>query len=112
MWSTNCQCLAEYDEVIAAKDLVIEELKQQLSSHTVSDVQVAGSHNSRVMDSHETSVREEIHTREASVHLYLHQGVPTLGELDHGDGQLVAGGAPPQSTRSTHRFAQEKEASR
>lgn len=34
LWRTTCQCLAEYDEVIAAKDSEIEELKRQLSSHT------------------------------------------------------------------------------
>ena len=31
-WRTNCQCLAEYDEVIAARDAEIEELKRQLHS--------------------------------------------------------------------------------
>lgn len=37
LWRTNCQCLAEYDEVIVAKDSEIEELKRQLSSHTGGD---------------------------------------------------------------------------
>ena len=35
LWHTNCQCLAEYDEVIAASDAEIEELKRQLHSLSV-----------------------------------------------------------------------------
>ena len=30
LWRTNCQCLAEYDTMITAKDNEIEELKRQL----------------------------------------------------------------------------------
>ena len=32
LWRTNCQCMAEYDDEIAAKDNEIEELRHQLSS--------------------------------------------------------------------------------
>ena len=35
MWHTNCQCLAEYEEVIAAKDTEIEELKCRLRSQAI-----------------------------------------------------------------------------
>lgn len=32
MWRANCECLAEYDEIIAAKDAEIERLKESLGS--------------------------------------------------------------------------------
>ena len=35
MWHTNCQCLAEYDQIIMTKDVAIEELNHQLCSLTV-----------------------------------------------------------------------------
>ena len=35
LWYTNCQCMAEYDDEIAAKDNEIEELRYQLSSRSV-----------------------------------------------------------------------------
>ena len=34
LWRTNCQCMAEYDDEIAAKDNEIEELRHQLSSRS------------------------------------------------------------------------------
>ena len=47
-WQTNCQCLAEYDAVISAKDSEIEELKRRLStlrapSETHSEAVTSGS---------------------------------------------------------------------
>ena len=35
LWRTNCQCLAEYDGVILAKECEIEELKHQLHSQSL-----------------------------------------------------------------------------
>ena len=35
LWRTNCQCLAEYDGVILAKECEIEELKCQLHSQSI-----------------------------------------------------------------------------
>ena len=35
LWRTDCQCLAEYDGVILAKECEIEELKRQLHSQSI-----------------------------------------------------------------------------
>ena len=34
MWRSNCRCLAEYDSVVAEKDVEIEELKHSLQEAT------------------------------------------------------------------------------
>ena len=58
---TNCQCLAEYDEVIAARDAKIEELKRQLHSLSVrSEPHPPVTHET---DYHEIRLVEELHTR-------------------------------------------------
>ena len=47
LWRTNCQCLAEYDEILAQKDTEIERLKQLLeeAGHTAeSPVSESDSH--------------------------------------------------------------------
>ena len=56
-WRTNCQCLAEYDEVVAARDAEIEELKRQLHSLSVlSEPHPPITHET---DYHETRLVEE-----------------------------------------------------
>ena len=54
-WRTNFQCLAEYDEVIAARDAEIEELKCQLHSLSVRS-------EPHPPVTHETQLVEESHT--------------------------------------------------
>ena len=57
VWRTNCQCLAECDEEITAKNVEIEELKHQLHSLTVaSNLPAADMH----VDSPEAHGRGEI----------------------------------------------------
>ena len=64
MWHTNCQCSAECDEEITAKNVEIEELKRQLHSLTVASNLHAAD---MLVDSSEAHGRREI-CRPESVH--------------------------------------------
>ena len=61
IWRTNCQCLAEYDEVIVAKDLEIKELKRQLRFQTVASDPLSA--ETRLVDSPEAQGRGETRRR-------------------------------------------------
>ena len=57
LWHTNCQCVAEYDDVIAAKDSEIEELRRQLSSR--SEAHSVLPHTAETRVGGDTRTREE-----------------------------------------------------
>ncbi len=69
MWRSNCQCLADCDDVISVKDSEIEELKRQLRSHArvsvplTGDTREADSHEIVLTHSHDTHAIERYGTR-------------------------------------------------
>ena len=73
LWRTNCQCMAEYDDEIAAKDNEIEELRHQLSSR--SEVHSVLPHTA------ETRVRGDTRTGEEPLQPQGSRAHPTSGSL-------------------------------
>ena len=81
-WHTNCQCLAEYDEVFAARDAEIEELERQLHSLSVrSEPHPSGMHE----PDHETGFVEEPHARGEPVPRALQGKAPPVDPFTEED---------------------------